>query len=466
MKAFNEMRSAFAAHPQSACSLVDSDSDSDDEEEDECLHHHHKRKNCGPAKKKDVIWSGPRCCSKGCCTKWRPGQIEELRRQMSHKNEYQTRVFVSHRVFYGEDEEESDGQERRNRRFFLDKRIRTPLRDQLDERESVCVRYMCWALDISTNVIYQPRTKTKRMQVTRAPRMEGQDYSSLKSVAIVTWLVLLGSYYQFDPTSALVFLPFGARWIVHSLYMSDQEDNPHNVPEVSETYFLHCWRHNPDTKHIRLRKHLRFALCDECLRLREAQEAARGDPEAMAKVRKDVRAHRDFVRQQRRSYYRKRNMARDDPDTYLSLILDAADQVGDKVFLLLCTNLPFKQAAYALPYFCTKTHSSDGIKLRSHLMGCIAHGRQAYAYTFWDNFKHGTNVTIEAMYRVLVDLRGRGKLPPRFFLQLDNTAKQCKSRFMIGFLAYLCLLGVFQTIVVSFLPVGHTHEDIDQMFSR
>ena len=26
--------------------------------------------------------------------------------------------------------------------------------------------------------------------------------------------------------------------------------------------------------------------------------------------------------------------------------------------------------------------------------------------------------------------------------------------------------GVFEEIYVSFLPVGHTHEDIDQMFSR
>jgi hypothetical protein len=37
---------------------------------------------------------------------------------------------------------------------------------------------------------------------------------------------------------------------------------------------------------------------------------------------------------------------------------------------------------------------------------------------------------------------------------------------MLGWLGYLIERGVFQYIVVSFLPVGHTHEDIDQVFSR
>jgi hypothetical protein len=37
---------------------------------------------------------------------------------------------------------------------------------------------------------------------------------------------------------------------------------------------------------------------------------------------------------------------------------------------------------------------------------------------------------------------------------------------MIGWLAYLIYTGKVRYIVLSFLPVGHTHEDIDQVFSR
>ena len=37
---------------------------------------------------------------------------------------------------------------------------------------------------------------------------------------------------------------------------------------------------------------------------------------------------------------------------------------------------------------------------------------------------------------------------------------------MIAYLAYLVQTGVVQEAYLNFLPVGHTHEDIDQVFSR
>lgn len=39
-------------------------------------------------------------------------------------------------------------------------------------------------------------------------------------------------------------------------------------------------------------------------------------------------------------------------------------------------------------------------------------------------------------------------------------------RYLLGFMAYLVEKGVFRKIKVSFLMVGHTHEDIDQVFSK
>lgn len=37
---------------------------------------------------------------------------------------------------------------------------------------------------------------------------------------------------------------------------------------------------------------------------------------------------------------------------------------------------------------------------------------------------------------------------------------------MFGFLAMMVKLSVFSSIEVCFLPCGHTHEDVDAMFSR
>ena len=39
-------------------------------------------------------------------------------------------------------------------------------------------------------------------------------------------------------------------------------------------------------------------------------------------------------------------------------------------------------------------------------------------------------------------------------------------RFVLGFMSLLVELKVFKKVKISFLMVGHTHEDVDQVFSR
>lgn len=71
------------------------------------------------------------------------------------------------------------------------------------------------------------------------------------------------------------------------------------------------------------------------------------------------------------------------------------------------------------------------------------------------------------LQRALRSYEESGKeLPDTLYVQLDNTCKQNKSRFLMAYLGELVRVGVFSEVYVSFLPVGHTHEDIDQMFSR
>ena len=56
-----------------------------------------------------------------------------------------------------------------------------------------------------------------------------------------------------------------------------------------------------------------------------------------------------------------------------------------------------------------------------------------------------------------------GKIPPILLLQLDNTNKTNKGRTLLAFLFLLVHYGVVSKVVLTFLPSGHTHEDIDQL---
>jgi hypothetical protein len=57
-------------------------------------------------------------------------------------------------------------------------------------------------------------------------------------------------------------------------------------------------------------------------------------------------------------------------------------------------------------------------------------------------------------------------LPPILHVQLDNCAKDNKCRYVFCFWSLLVAKAIFKEVFVSFLMVGHTHDDIDASFRR
>ena len=56
------------------------------------------------------------------------------------------------------------------------------------------------------------------------------------------------------------------------------------------------------------------------------------------------------------------------------------------------------------------------------------------------------------------------KLPPTLRVQLDNSAKDNKSRYVFAYWSLLVVKGIFKEVFVSFLLVGYTYGDIDASF--
>ena len=78
------------------------------------------------------------------------------------------------------------------------------------------------------------------------------------------------------------------------------------------------------------------------------------------------------------------------------------------------------------------------------------------------------NLNLTCLYTTLMKLRGDAKdgvLSRKLYLQVDGRPED-KNKWMICYLSLLVEIGMFDPIKSKFRPVGHTHEDIDQAFSR
>lgn len=308
----------------------------------------------------------------------------------------------------------------------------------------ICSKYFRNLYRVSNNFIYQPSVAGAEMSLDRKKRDAAID---CKANIIKTWINDLATFYQVDPTSEDRFLPFYKKYVVWALFLDEQAEL-HPRLSWSSKYFYSVWR--TDCKKVKVRAWLKFAKCDDCIKIRKLRKATK-QGRSLEKVRKMEKDHIKFVKAERQSYYKRRRRAVEHPSQCMSIVIDGADQ-----------------QAYALPYHHVQTHASQkAIRVPIHVYGVMVHGIGTWAYVYHDNVRQGNNVTVDVLYRTLAAIEAAGRtLPDTLYLQLDNTVKQNKSKFLMSYLSWLTMTGVFKRIVVSFLPVGHTHEDIDQLFSR
>ena len=209
---------------------------------------------------------------------------------------------------------------------------------------------------------------------------------------------------------------------------------------ASLVYFRNVWKQDHKQGKYTIRRWLPFAKCTVCKGFKDNERLEKNSA-ARKEIQTAYDKHLQEVKLERQHYYSNRLRAEADPETYLSLIIDGADQ-----------------SDHQCPHWCERSHASAACtRQKLYLYGCISHGRKAYVYTVPDHVKQGHDTTIEVIWRVLNDtLEREGKIPPVLLLQLDNTTKQNKGRFLFAFLGMLVHFGGVRKVVISFLPVGHT----------
>ncbi len=243
-------------------------------------------------------------------------------------------------------------------------------------------------------------------------------------------------------------LPFFQKREVYSHFLSEFKRLYKSEPP-SPHYFLTVWKSN--CRHIKVRRSSRFTVCDTCEQLRATlrETVLKGGDTSALKAR--TREHLKMVSDERMEYQMKRDRTRLEPSSYCSVIVDGADQ-----------------SSYGLPHFTTKTKSTKGESLKVHLIGALEHNVENILHLFTMTQEHqtGSNHIVETVHRFINDRRKRGPLPPNLFIQVDICTRENKNQYFMAYMEYLVASSVFQSVEVGFLPIGHTHEDIDQSFSQ
>lgn len=129
-----------------------------------------------------------------------------------------------------------------------------------------------------------------------------------------------------------------------------------------------------------------------------------------------------------------------------------------------------KLSVPCLPRYPKALERARCLKLSLQGVKMVCGDTSKFAFLNSNRFQRNANDPMNAIVPCIAKLFARCDAqgvprPERAYFQFDNCPTQNKSKAMYGLMAALVGLGVFDEVHVNFLIVGHTHEDIDQMFS-
>jgi hypothetical protein len=158
----------------------------------------------------------------------------------------------------------------------------------------------------------------------------------------------------------------------------------------------------------------------------------------------------------RKLYNDRRAYAATNLDTVISLTMDGADQ-----------------SSYSVPHFTSPSKSTSQAHKLIFTLQCVnVHGRGYYSYYLRHKaVAKDASYVITCLHQTLVSVFQdfyipNNKRPSILYIQADNCCRENKNIYVLGYLAYLIKLDIFDKIVLSFGVVGHTHNEVDAYFGH
>ncbi len=230
---------------------------------------------------------------------------------------------------------------------------------------------------------------------------------------------------------------------IYNEYVTDKTITEPGVKVLSYQNFCLLWRNRYSFVKIREKKQI-GGKCNTCCDLSFERRSSRSRD-----VRDEITMchafHRTMYMGEREMYYARREHAVSSP-------MQAMSTIGDGM----------AQAHCCLPWHGNQKSSAETLGI--HIQGVIEHGQEFVAYITYDNVKPDSNLAIHTM---LLQWERRylrkGILPDTLYHQVDGGAENANQDTLI-ICELMIIRGLTKKIILTRLPAGHTHEDIDAKF--
>ena len=231
---------------------------------------------------------------------------------------------------------------------------------------------------------------------------------------------------------------------VYEEYCADIAASGDCCSPVTLSLFLDLW--NQVFSYVKIRRFKQCCgKCNLCARLSELRRQFT-DIRGREEVSRLFVLHRCTYMGERELYYARRNMALMEPWDYLSTITDG-----------------MQQNRCLIPWY--GHQKPPPVHIKQHLQGVLMHGRMLRIYRSFSNVSVNGNYCVYTWLLSLEEIyKDKGKLPSTLYHQIDGGSENANKITLA--MAYLMVAkGLTQKIVMTRLPPGHTHEDIDALFA-
>ena len=290
---------------------------------------------------------------------------------------------------------------------------------------------------------------------------QGNIFNTRKKDAAITFILHFAKCHSENlPDRSCLRLP---SYINVKTIFDDYQDKTLKVNQVSQREFYFIFKKCFSDSHrlydwlprIVFLPSSSHPVCNECSLISDLRKLAKSEFDAhYAEGRK--RSHMLYIRRKYLLYCYRRDLPIRYPQDYLHLSLDDMDQKK--------LHSPFTRV--------TTKETSNMLRLSNHLTGCIVTNggfetdRVYKMYVNNDQFCQDSNKTISIIFDLLCYSQEKlEKLPRKLLFQSDNCHRDLKNQIVLSFFYLLVDLDIFDEIMVSMMPIGHTHSDVDFMFS-